>query len=333
VPDSSESVGNEEPLTLTQFRFWRQYLTTMRPYLFPVSGLAGLAGMSLAKVADPWRWGMAMAVFTLAYGFGQALTDCFQQDTDRLSASYRPLIRGTISARQVLLVSLSGLVTGMAILAWCNVWNLAVSAFAVVGLLAYTPLKRRWWAGPLANASVVALLPVMGWLVRPGNHPAMLLQHPEVLAVALMSFAAYANFVLVGYLKDIDADRQTRYETLPVVFGWRRAAIVSDIWSAGALAAGIWAVSLLAKIVPGSILPAGAVVLLAAVLSVTAQVTLHRINRQEQAYRPILNVVRVFLLLHVAVVILANPRWSAVAVVLFFGFEFLAILRPERRQV
>ena len=58
--------------------FWAQYVTTMRPYLLPVSALAGLAGMALADVPLGWRWGVSLAVFTLLYGLGQALVDCFQ---------------------------------------------------------------------------------------------------------------------------------------------------------------------------------------------------------------------------------------------------------------
>ena len=33
------------------------------------------------------------------------------------------------------------------------------------------------------------------------------------------TFFGYANFVLAGYFKDIEADRATGYRTFPVVFG------------------------------------------------------------------------------------------------------------------
>ena len=331
--DPSTVAGRETAAAPTELAFWRAYLTTMRPYLFPISALAGLSGMALANVSEPWRWVLALVAFCTSYGFGQALTDCFQRDTDRLSAPYRPLVRGTISARHALVVSLLGLAVGMAILTWCNPWNLAVSACAVAGLLVYTPLKRRWWAGPLANAWIVALLPIMGWLAGGGNHPGMLARRPDVLMAAAVSFAAYANFVIVGYLKDIAADRQTRYNTLPVVFGWRRTAFISHAWAAAALVAAVAAVSLLAAGMRWPIFLSGLIVLMAAGLSLTAQITLHRISREDQAYEPILNVVRVFLLLHIAVVFAASPKWSPLATFFYFAFEFLAALRPERSQI
>ena len=313
--------------------FWREYLVTMRPYLLPVSGLAGLAGMSLARTADPWRWAIALLAFSLSYGFGQALTDCFQQDTDRLSAPYRPLIRGSVDTRHVLAVSLAGLVVGLAMLGWCNPWNLVVSGCAIAGLLAYTPAKRLWWAGPLVNASVVALLPVMGWLVERANSPAALMHHPEVLAVAAMTFAAYANVVLVGHLKDLRADWQAGYSTVPVVFGWRRSALASDVCAAAALLAGLWALMLTGDAAwPQSFLSVGALAA-GALLTVRTQVMLHRTRREDEAYRPLLNAVRVFLVLHVAVIASARPSWSPLAAAFYAAFEFLVARRPQRRQI
>lgn len=331
VPAPRPVAGQEMPPRWISF--CKQYLTTMRPYLFPVSGLAGLAGMSLAHTADRWRWGLALFVFSLSYGFGQALTDCFQQDTDRLSAPYRPLVQGRIAARHVLLVSLAGLVAGMAVLGWLNPWNLVVSGCTVIGLLVYTPLKRRWWAGPMANAWIVALLPLMGWLVGSGNSLLTLGRHPEVLVVATMSFAAYANFVLVGYLKDVKADRQTHYNTLPVRFGRMSTVLVSHFWAVGALTAGLWAVGRRASLPQPHSLLAVAVFLCAALLSATTQITLHRISREDEVHRPMAGVARVFLLLHIAVVASRSPGWLPLAAVFYVAFEVLLSMRPERRQI
>src|SRR5512136_2953220 len=88
--------------------FLAAYLTTMRPYLLFVSGITGIAGMSLVPgVMGPAAIAIFIATF-LSYGFGQALTDCFQIDTDSLSAPYRPLTQGFIGRRHVLLVSIVG---------------------------------------------------------------------------------------------------------------------------------------------------------------------------------------------------------------------------------
>src|SRR5512146_1652118 len=86
------------------------YVTTMRPYLLFVSGIVGAAGLAFGDLAAGIRAGAVFAAAFLSYGFGQALTDCFQIDTDALSAPYRPLTRGTISRLQTFVVSVVGLI-------------------------------------------------------------------------------------------------------------------------------------------------------------------------------------------------------------------------------
>ena len=83
----------------------------MRPYLLFVSGIAGAAGMAMSKAetTETWKLLVAFFPFFMGYGFGQALTDCFQTDTDKLSAPYRPLSKGILSKKAVLGVSLAGL--------------------------------------------------------------------------------------------------------------------------------------------------------------------------------------------------------------------------------
>ncbi|MBM3297987.1 MAG: penicillin-binding protein 2, partial [Candidatus Aminicenantes bacterium] len=65
--------------------------------------------MAFGENVGTARLALGFLPLFLSYGFGQALTDCFQTDTDSLSAPYRPLVRGTISRGQVLAVSLGGL--------------------------------------------------------------------------------------------------------------------------------------------------------------------------------------------------------------------------------
>src|SRR6476646_1096268 len=68
--------------------FWKAYVVQMRPYLLFVSGIAGLSGMAMSQSeATPISvLLMAFLPFFLGYGFGQALTDCFQTDTDKISS-------------------------------------------------------------------------------------------------------------------------------------------------------------------------------------------------------------------------------------------------------
>jgi len=90
------------------FSYWKAYFIQMRPYLLFVSGIAGWAGMSIVfqESFNLQFYILGFISFFLAYGFGQALTDCFQMDTDSISAPTRPLSSGVISVKSVMITSI-----------------------------------------------------------------------------------------------------------------------------------------------------------------------------------------------------------------------------------
>lgn len=119
-------------LTWYQVRFWRAYVVQMRPYLLFVSGVAGWAGIA-AGAREHQDILVLTATFLplfLGYGFGQAFTDCFQLDTDRISAPYRPLSQGIVTPRAVGVVSVLGLAIGVALLVYLNPWNILPGALS-----------------------------------------------------------------------------------------------------------------------------------------------------------------------------------------------------------
>lgn len=320
--------------SLGSARFWRDYVVTMRPYLCFVSGFAGLAGLALAPEPPPLATVVLALAFFLSYGFGQALTDCFQTDTDALSAPYRPLVRGTVGRREIMAVSLAGLAAcGVAVTAWQPA-NLPLAALCVVGLATYTPFKRRWWAGPFYNAWIVALLAVVAWLAGAGAagvRPGWTAAHAAVIATV---FFGYANFVLAGYFKDVEADRATGYRTFPVVFGRRAASWVSDVFAGAAWMAAfavVWLrwpdLSAAGRVAPGPLL------LTAALVSLVAQYRLHRVTADREAHRAVVLVVHAELLLLMAVAVTYRPQWMVPLMALYLAFVATLAVRPAEAQV
>lgn len=316
------------PYPLYSPRFWRAYFIQMRPYLLFVSGIAGAAGvaMSYRPNVSSSKTGIALAVFFLGYGFGQALTDCFQTDTDKLSAPYRPLSQGMVSIKNVLIVSLSGLLLSGFLFYWFHPVCIWLSLCAVAGLATYSYVKKHIpLAGPLYNAWIVALLPLMGYFVhlRPTVHrfPSHLLSY---LFVTLFS---YASFVLIGYLKDIEADRTTRYKTFPVVFGWYSTVLAGDALAVATLTC-YW-------LQPGSYPPATLFGIAGTLVLVYGQLFLHatKTKNEQGALVPILCTVRSFVLLHIAIVIHFQPRWWIAGMVYYGIFEWALSKRPEKFQV
>jgi 4-hydroxybenzoate polyprenyltransferase len=314
--------------------FWRAYWTTMRPYLVFVSGAAGLVGLSFIEDPEVFRIVLGFIPLFLSYGLGQAITDCFQMDTDAISSPYRPLIKGIISRNQVLIVSLSGLAVSVIILGYLNLKIMIFGISTVIGILFYTYFKRTWWGGPPWNSWIIAFLPIMGRLVEREYlvRDIVSLGDPGSLAffLALLAiFFAYANFVVMGYFKDISADRKTGYRTFPVVFGWKAAALYSDL-TAAAAAVLTGTVLYLSRDpgIPGIVIFAAAVA-----VNIYGQVRIHGTRDEKKTHGPIANVVRAFILYCAAIVVTLKPGWIVFIAVFYLLFELALKFRPEKTQV
>jgi 4-hydroxybenzoate polyprenyltransferase len=259
------------------------------------------------------------------------LTDCFQTDTDSISSPYRPLVQGLITKPQVLGVSLAGLLGCCAVLFAFNPFTLFLGLLSVFGLATYTYFKRRWWAGPFYNAWIVALIPVIAVLAT-GTFQFEAMLHPPFRLVLFSVFFGYANFVLMGYFKDLSADRATGYKTLPVVFGWQVAAAVSDLFGLLTIFFSGWLLyeNRVVSLPPWQSLlfwiPGTALIL-------ASQWTIHRIRVEASTPGPIANIVRGYILIHLGLscaFIAALLPWG----VLFYGlFEWTLQSRPEPKQI
>ncbi len=331
----SRARARNRPHRIASPGFLRAYAVTMRPYLLFVSGITGIVGLALAPSVPMFTTLLLATAFFLSYGFGQAFTDCFQLDTDALSAPYRPLVRGEIHRRDVITVSLIGLAAIGVVLALHHPLNIPLAVVAVLGLATYTPFKRRWWAGPFYNAWIVALLALIGYLSGVGAADLAPVWSP-VLGLALTSvFFGYANFVLVGYYKDVSADRATGYRTLPVVFGLGSSAMVSDIFATLSIAGAV-AVVTIAVTGGGPVVGHGfALAFLGFGLgtSLLAQLRLHRVTDEAQAHRAIAPVVDAYVFMGAAMATSLRPDWWPSLAVFFIAYRIAMNRRPMRQQI
>jgi len=324
----------KEYISVFKLAFWNAFWITMRPYLIFVSGAAGLAGLAFIKEPNISVIILAFIPLFFSYGLGQALTDCFQIDTDTLSSPYRPLVKGIISQKQVLSVSLTGLILVVLILAYLNPLILIPGIMAVLGLLTYTKLKRTWWGGPPWNAWIVALLPIMGRLAGSNYQETDIFNFIgpnefSFLFAVLAVFFGYANFVVMGYFKDISADREADYHTFPVTFGWQPTAVYSDIC---AVLAGLFT-SLVLFFRDVLSIASVIVLLIAAGINLNAQIKIHLTREESSTHGPIANVVRAFILYCVAIILSLKPGWLPPVLVFYFLFEITLKLRPEKTQI
>ncbi len=324
------SLTSRSSVPLLSVDFLRHYVTTMRPYLLFVSGITGIVGISFHPVVSVTKAALLFIASFLSYGFGQALTDCTQTDTDALSSPYRPLPRGIISRQQVAVISVTGLIACVAVFAGGRTVNLALGILAGLGLATYTPFKRRWWSGPFYNAWIVTVLFIMAFLGAAADTPSG--RTPGFIATGLAVFFGYANFVLSGYFKDIDADRQTGYRTIPVVFGRRTAAVVSDAFAvAFALSTACALISIDAGAVSRSL--SSILWLAGAATLVVAHRRLHRVRTDAEAHRAIAPVVHAYLLLLAAISTANNVAFAGPLAVYGIGYLLVMKYRPAVDQI
>jgi 4-hydroxybenzoate polyprenyltransferase len=309
--------------------FAKAYVVTMRPYLMFVSGITGIAGLSFVPGIQVVQAALVFLASFLSYGFGQALTDCFQTDTDAISAPYRPLTQGVISTRQVLSISVAGLAGCVAVFSIYHPFNLFLGILAGAGLATYTPFKRRWWSGPFYNAWIVVVLCIMAYFAGGGT---VLSRASIDFRMMLISvFFGYANFVLSGYFKDITADRATGYNTLPVVYGRKISTLVSDGFAA-LTCLPVVTIAVHRHHTPDARIALGFLVL-GMLCAIRAQVKLHRVKTDQEAHRAISLVVHSYLLLLAGIAISQKPEWAMSLALFYVLFIFAMAVRPEKNQI
>ena len=319
-----ENVVSGERYRILSVGFVKAYVVTMRPYLLFISGITGIAGMSFAPDIQPARAILLFLGAFLSYGFGQGLTDCFQIDTDSLSAPYRPLTKGIVRKSHVLLVSVCGLLFCTSVFAYSTPINLFFGMLAGGGLATYTFFKRRWWGGPWYNAWIVVALCGMAFLAGSSGfakeYPASFLWTLGVV------FFGYANFVLAGYFKDIDADAATGYNTLPVVFGRRTGAAISSALAVLSILSATLAIERVT-------LASGLFIAGGIFCTAIAQILLHRVRTDEAAHPAISRIVHGYVLLLAGVAVSQKPEWSLLLLIFYAAFAYVLSVRPAKNQI
>lgn len=312
------------------FKFYKALFIHMRPYLLFVSGIAGLSGMAIAtKETIPISlFILAFIPFFLGYGFGQALTDCFQIDTDSISAPYRPLVKGEVSPRSLGIVSTIGLLIISIIIIYLNRYNIAWCILTIIGLVTYTYFKKNFWfAGPFYNGWIVMLLPVIGFMaISKGNYS--ILKNINLWLLCGLSLFSYANFVLIGYLKDITADKKTGYKTFPVVFGWNKTIWAGDIFL-------LLSMFFCYNLIGYKDVYAFTIFLISSSVGVSGQIKAHVMQNkvESNASYPIISTVRAFLLWHLSVTIHFRPEWLVFGIIYYLIFEAVLYFRPAKEQI
>ena len=315
------------------FAFAKAYFITMRPYLLFVSGVTGICGMSFIDDLSVSKSILIFLASFLSYGFGQALTDCFQTDTDSISSPYRPLTQGRISKTQVLIVSITGLVLCISVFTFYNPMNLLLGILSGIGLATYTYFKRKFWSGPFYNAWIVGVLFLMAFLS--GSDLSMITENHKLVYGLSAVFWGYANFVLVGYFKDVEADRATGYNTFLVVFGRRLSSIASNIFGVLTILSVIFVFSYsnsFERLLEQSSIQI-IILALGILIMFFCQVLVHFIKQDDESSNAISLSVHAYILLLTSIIVLNKNEWIIPMIIFYVLFNLTMIFRPAKNQI
>ncbi len=149
------------------------------------------------------------------------------------------------------------------------------------------------------------------------------------------AFFGYANFVLVGYFKDVEADRLTGYNTLPVVYGRRVASVVSNIFGLLTITFTIlvFTNSFLWQDIIEKNLYAVAILVIGIIVMILCQMFVHLIKNDNESSKAISLSVHAYIILLSSIALLNKPDWILPFVIFYLLFNLAMILRPEKKQI
>lgn len=328
----------QKELTLNQYKlfsldFIKAYVITMRPYLMFVSGVTGIVGLAFTNEPNILSTTLIFVAAFLSYGFGQVLTDCFQIDTDSISSPYRPLTQGIVSKNHFLILSTLGLIFCVAVFSINNPINILLGITSGLGLATYTYFKKKFWSGPFYNAWIVGVLCIIAFMCRKNEFGNIVNSGFYLVVIAV--FFGYANFVLSGYFKDIEADRITGYNTLPVKHGRKISAYVSDLFAFLMI---IFGAAILSHEVQDSRLTQSLIfplifLIASLILAIIGQVLLHRVQTDDEAHSAIALVIHSYILQFSGLTLLKKPEWLVFLIIFYIGFNFVLKIRPAKSQI
>ena len=242
--DSSKSTAGDARQLLgikgasTSTNIWKLRLQLMKPITWVPLIWGVVCG---AAASGNYQWRLDYVFVSLACmlmsgpllaGYTQTINDFYDRDIDAINEPYRPIPSGAISLTQVKLQIWLLLIAGLAVAygldLWANHTTPVVLMLALGGsLMSYIysapplKLKQNGWIGNYALGASYIALPWWAGQALFGQ-----LTWPTALLTLAYSLAGL-GIAVVNDFKSVEGDRALGLNSLPVVFGIKRASWIS----------------------------------------------------------------------------------------------------------
>ncbi|HEV8130424.1 MAG TPA: UbiA family prenyltransferase [Acidobacteriota bacterium] len=215
----------------------RRYWNFVRPFTLLVPAIGMMGGSLVAWGAPPrWQsdWGSGPEQLTIQILLGglmaavlnagsNALNQIFDLELDRINKPERMLPAGQMTMREAWAICCAAFITALAIAAWIN-WQcflLAVAAVFLTASYSVPPLRTKRhgiWANLTIAIPRGTLLFVAGWSV------VKTIAQPEPWWIGAVFGIYFLGATTTKDFSDIEGDRVHGCNTLPVLYGVRKAA-------------------------------------------------------------------------------------------------------------
>ena len=186
-----------------------------------------------------WTWecfAMSMACMLMSgpllTGYTQTINDYYDREIDAINEPYRPIPSGAISLKRVIAQIWVLVLAGLGVAFGLDIWAghdfpimLVLAVFGVFVAYIYSApplkLKQNGWLGNYALGASYIALP---WWA---GHALFGELNSTVIVLTLIYSLAGLGIAVVNDFKSVEGDRELGLQSLPVVFGVEKAAMIS----------------------------------------------------------------------------------------------------------
>ena len=201
-------------------------LKIIRPLNCAIMGFAVIVGTSLVSNVE-LTINLLLGIitsFTLT-GSSMVLNDFFDREIDTINEPSRPIPKGDISPQEALVLTFLLIIIGLISAFNTNLHNFLLAILAMIISITYIVKGKR--TGLLGNflVSATVIIPfIYGGLVVDK------LETSTLIFVTLVFFSNTSREVTKGIV-DVEGDKTQNINTIAIIYGEKRAAILATIFS------------------------------------------------------------------------------------------------------